>query len=147
MFSTKDAHCTFSDPSINILSNINVNEQMRQPTDANSVIIFKCKNERWEVVGMVMTERAIFNAWVGANIISGMTLLNELKCWHLCFYATTHLYLRASTVLYLYFILPSRSSQTKKVTVVWWICKDMVLLNVILFLNVVCYSIMLSFVV
>jgi hypothetical protein len=147
MFSTKDAHCTFNDPSMNILSNINVNEQMRQPTDANSVIIFRFKNEHWEVVGMIMAERGTFSTWVGAHITSGMTLLTGLKCWCLCFYATAYLYLCASTVLHLYFILPSRSSQTKKLTVVWWICKDMVLLNVILFLNVVCYSILLSFVV
>jgi len=45
MFSTKDVHCTLNNPSIGILSNINVNEQMRQHTDGNNVLIFRFKNE------------------------------------------------------------------------------------------------------
>lgn len=79
MFSTKDAHCMLNNPSIDILIDINVNEQMRQHTDGNSVIIFRFKNEHREVVGMIMTERGPFGSWVGAHV-SGITLLTGLKC-------------------------------------------------------------------
>lgn len=102
MFSTKDVHCTLNNPSIGILSNINVNEQMRQHTDGNNVLIFRFKNEHWEVMGMIMTERGPFSTWVGHS--SGMTLLTGLKCWCLFYHETTHLYLCASTVLHLHFI-------------------------------------------
>lgn len=45
MFSTEDAHCTLSNPSIDIMDNINVNEQMRQHADGNNILIVRFKNE------------------------------------------------------------------------------------------------------
>jgi len=95
MFSTNDAHCTLNNPSTDVLSNVNVNEQMRRHTDGNSVIIFRFKYEHWEVVGMIMT------AWVGAHM-SGMTLLTGLKFWCFCIYVQVHYctYISFTIVLY-----------------------------------------------